>query len=300
MARNFPPFASIRAFEAAARHCHYMRASEELSLTPSAISHQVKSLEDFLGVRLFYRRQGKLFMTDTAQMYLEDLTRILDDLEGATARAVKPRQKDSITLNLFPSFASAWLVPKLHSFRSVNPEVNVKMSTSLEPLDFTSSDIDMAIWYRKKNDFDAQEEKKFNIDLLYDEEIIPVCSEQYLKENSALKDARSVLSHSLIYCEIEPEEWSQWCQAVGITYGEPKQRIDTDNRFLALKAAQDGLGIAMGRRPIHEDDLVQGRLVTPFPFDLMTGYAYYLICPKRSLNMPSVKKFRKWLLDFLN
>jgi len=300
MARNFPPFASIRAFEAAARHCNYMRASEELSLTPSAISHQVKSLEDFLGVRLFYRRNGKLFMTETGQVCLKDLTKILDDLENATARVKKHRQKGNVTINLFPSLASSWLVPKLHSFRDNNPEVNVKMSTSLKPLDFASSDIDMAIWYRKKDDFEEHEDKKFNIDFLFDEDIIPVCSEKYLEENCPLKDVKSVLNHSLIYCELQPEEWSQWCEAVGIHNDEPKQRIDTDNRFLAMKAAQDGLGIAMGRRPTHEDDLLNGRLVTPFPFDLVTGYAYYLICPKRSLNMPSVKKFRAWLLDFLN
>ena len=297
MARKFPPFASVRAFEAAARHCSFKNAGTELILTPSAISHQVKSLEDFLGVQLFFRRRNDLVLTDAGQLYLGDLTAVLDDFEAITERIISRREKNNLTINLFPSLASNWLMSRIPSLREQHPDINVKFMTSVEPLDFKSSDIDLAIRYYKKNDLKNEIKPEYMADLLFDETIIPVCSKQYLEEAGALSETRDILNHSLIFCDTEPDEWPHWCKTVDIVYQYPNQCINVDTRALALKAAMDNLGIAIGRTPFHGDYISRGRLVTPLPFDFATGYAYYLVYPERNKQMPSIRRFREWILE---
>lgn len=297
MARKLPPFASIRAFEAAARHCSFKKAGEELTLTPSAISHQVKSLEDFFGLLLFYRHRSSLELTDMGEHYLQDLTKILDQLEMATNSILSSQEDASLTINLFPSLASNWLVSHMPSLRIEHPEINVRMITSMEPLEFKSSEMDFAIQYLKKEDVEKRTKSGFLVDLLFEETIIPVCSKDYIKTNGPLADTGDILEGSLIFCDTESDEWLLWCDSVGLVYKEPKQRVDVDSRSLALKAAADGLGIAMGRTPTHDDYISRGRLITPFPFELVTGYAYYLIYTERKGQMRSVQKFRKWILN---
>ena len=296
MARKLPPFASVRAFEAAARHCSFKQAGHELTLTPSAISHQVKSLEDFFGVLLFYRRRSSLELTEAGERYLKDLTKILDELEVATTNVMSSQEGSSLTINLFPSLASTWLVARMPSLRKEYPEINVRMITAVEPLDFKSSEIDFAIRYWKKSELEKNTKPGFMADLLFDETIIPVCSKEYIESAGPLTEASDILDKSLIFCDTESEEWQLWCNAVDIVYKEPPQRIVVDSRALAVKAAVDGLGIAMGRTPIHDDYIASGRLIAPLPFELVTGYAYYLVYTERKGQMRSVKKFRKWLL----
>lgn len=297
MARRFPPFASLRAFEVAARHCSFKKAGEELTLTPSAISHQVKSLEDFFGLLLFYRHRSGLELTAAGETYLQDLTKILDQLEVATNSVMSSQENAGLTINLFPSLASTWLIPHLPALRTAHPDINLRMITSMEPLDFKSSEIDFAIRYLRKSDAGNSIKSGYVADLLFDETIIPVCSADYIKTNGGLTQARDILHQSLIFCDTESGEWQQWCDAVGVAYETPKQRIDVDSRALALKAAADGLGIAMGRTPIHDDYISRGRLITPLPFELVTGYAYYLVYTERKEQVGSLRKFRKWLLS---
>ncbi|NOX39306.1 MAG: LysR family transcriptional regulator [Alphaproteobacteria bacterium] len=295
MARKLPPFASVR-FEAAARHCSFKQAGHELTLTPSAISHQVKSLEDFFGLLLFYRHHSRLELTDAGTQYLQDLTKILDQLEVATSRVVSSQETSALTINLFPSLASTWLVARIPSLREEHPEINLRLITSIEPLDFKSSEIDFAIRYLKKSEVRKSIKSGFKVDLLMNETIIPVCSNDYIKVSAPLIEAADVVGHALIFCDTEADEWQLWCDAVGVVYDEHPQRVVVDNRALAIKAAVDGLGIAMGRTPIHDDYITRGRLITPLPFELATGYAYYLVYTERKGQMRSAQNFRKWLL----
>jgi len=296
MARKLPPFASIRAFEAAARHCSFKQAGIELTLTPSAISHQVKSLEDFFGLLLFYRHRSSLELTVDGQKLVKDLTKILDELETATNNVMSSQETSGLTINLFSSLASTWLVARMPSLREKHPEINVRMITATEPLDFKSSEIDFAIRYWKKSDVEKKKKPGFRADLLFDETIIPVCSKEYIENSGPVGEASDILDRSLIFCDTETEEWQLWCGAVDIVYKEPLQRIVVDSRALAMKAAVDGLGIAMGRTPIHDDYIAKERLIAPVPLELVTGYAYYLVYTERKGQMRSVQKFRKWLL----
>ncbi len=296
MARKLPPFASVRVFEAAARHCSFKKAAKELTLTPSAISHQVKSLEDFFGHMLFYRRRSSLELTAAGEEYLQELTKILDHLEIATERVLALHEKSGLTIHLFPSLASTWLVARISSLRTEHPDINVRIVTSHEPLDFKFSEVDFAIQYLRKRDVGKIVKPGFHADLLFDETMIPVCSKEYIDTAGSVNETSDILNNSLILCETGFDEWQQWCSAVGIVYSEPPQRTYVDSRALALRAAVDGLGIAMGRTPFHDDYVAKERLVTPFPFELVTGYAYYLIYSKRKAQMLSMRKCRNWLL----
>ena len=297
MARKLPPFASVRAFEAAARHCSFKEAGLELTLTPSAISHQVKSLEDFFGTLLFYRHPSGLELTEAGEHYLNDLTTILDQLESATNNVMSLQESSSITINLLPSLASTWLVSRIPSLMADHPEISVRMVTTVEPLDFKSSEIDIAISYLKKSDIQKTVKPGFIVDLLFDEVITPVCSPEYIATNGPFVEIADLLKNAPIYCDTECDEWQQWCEAAGVVYNEPSWRVVVDSRALALKAAVDGLGIAMGRTPIHNGYITDGRLIAPFPSELVTGYAYYLIYTERKGQMRSIQKLRKWLLD---
>lgn len=296
MARKLPPFASVRAFEAAARHCSFKQAGQELTLTPSAISHQVKSLEDFFGLLLFYRHRSSLELTDAGEQYLHDLTKILDQFEASTDSVMSSQENSNLTINLFPSMASTWLVPRMPSLRVEHPEINVRMITSHDPLDFKSSEIDFSIRYLKKNEVKKHIKPGYLVDQLFDEMMVPVCSGEYIEANAPLVEASDILNNGLIFCDTESDEWAQWCDAMGVVYKEPPRRVVVDNRALAVKAAVDGLGIAMGRTPIHDDYISRGRLTTPLPLELATGYAYYLVYTERKGQMRSIRKFRNWLL----
>lgn len=289
MARKLPPFASVRAFEAAARHCSFKAAGSELSLTPSAISHQVKSLEDYFGFLLFYRNRNNLSLTEAGDQYLQELTAVLDDLETATDRLKLAQDQTSLTIHLFPSLASNWFLSKIPPLRALHPEIEVNIVTSRDQPDFKSSEIDFAITYLKKDSPESVPKPGFRSEFLFDEYMVPVCSDR-------LSGSDDMLINSLIQCQTDPEEWSQWCLAAGIPFEEPKHRIKVDNRALAIKAAVDGLGIAMGRTPFHNEYVSSGQLITPFQHTVSTGYGYYLVCSERKWQSQNLRKFSRWLL----
>jgi LysR family glycine cleavage system transcriptional activator len=243
MARRVPPFAALRAFEGAARLGSLRRAGEELSLSVSAISHQIKSLEGFLGISLFQRDKNKLRLTVTGKNYLLELTRALDLIATATARIEQERHSKSVSVNLFSSLAALWLLPRLASFRKLEPNIDVRVITTNDPIDFRTGLVDMAIRYSK------QPPQAAKTALLFKETVFPVCSPSYREEFLRFEPTSDLSRQTLITCQASPQEWPQWFQYIDFT-GKPSQHtIDVDSRALALEAAVDGLGIAMGRTP---------------------------------------------------
>ena len=292
MIRRLPPFAALRAFEAAARLCSFKEAAQELALTPSAISHQIKALEEHLGVRLFYRQHNTVLLTEIGQNYLLALRDAFTRLDAATAQLQQQVSHGRLTIGLFPTLAATWLIPRLSSFHEAYPELDVRLITSLEPLDFNNADIDLAIRYASNACPDLL------CDFLFEEELFPVCSPNYKKTVSEpLNHTVDLTEHTLIYCPGHPEEWPQWFNAAGIANPPSGRRIDLDSRTLVLRAAADGLGVAMGRRPFINDDLASGRLIAPFQPHLKSGLSYYLVCPQHTAKQPKIACFRQWLLE---
>lgn len=291
MARRIPPFASLRAFEGAARLGNLRLAGEELSLSVSAVSHQIKSLEEFLGIPLFRRERNTLQLTDPGRNYLLEMTRALDLMAAATARVEQERHSAIVSVNLFPSLAALWLIPRLTTFRKREPNIDVRVITTIDPIDFRSGLLDMAIRYAEKPPEGAKTA------LLFKEHAFPVCSSAYRDEFSQFEPRSDLTRQTFISCRTSPDEWEQWFKYIGFTGKVPRHTIEVDSRALALEAAMDGLGIAMGRTPYADRALTAGRLVRFNKRVLSTGQSYFLVLTDNALRRKTARGFADWLVS---
>ena len=291
MGRRLPPFAAIKAFEAAARHCNFQQAADELLISSSAVSHQVKALEDHLGIQLFIRNNNRLTLTPEGHGYHGELREALDLIEQATAKVAKPRGRTFLTVNLYPILAEMWLIPRLGAFHEAHPEITVRLMTETRPNDFAGTGVDLVIHYTPA----AADE--ISGDFLFHEELVPVCSPSYLERTGAINDAADLLQHTLIFCNAEPGEWTMWLGSEGLASDVVGHWLELDTRSATLSAAKEGLGVAIGRRPYIDDAIANGSLVMPVPRPLATGYSYYLVATKPSIGLSGVRRFRDWLLS---
>ncbi len=291
MGRRLPPFAAIKAFEAAARHCNFQQAADELLISSSAVSHQVKALEDHLGIQLFIRNNNRLSLTAEGSSYHVELREALDLIEQATARVAKPRGRTYLTVSLFPAIAEMWLIPRLGKFHEAHPDITVRLMTNTRPSDLAGTGVDLAIHYTSSPMDDA------NGDFLFREAIVPVCSPKYIEQTSKIEGARSLLEHTLVFCNSEPGEWADWLTNQGLPQADVAHWLELDARSSTLRAAKEGLGIAIGRKPFIDDEIADGSLVMPLPTPVVTGFSYYLVSTKPSRGMTGVRRFREWLLS---
>jgi LysR family transcriptional regulator, glycine cleavage system transcriptional activator len=288
MAPHLPPFAALRAFEAAARHLNFSRAAEELHLTHGAISHQMKSLEAGLGVALFRREGRRMLLTDAGQLFASGIRDALGDLAAAVAAVAAPRDQHVLTLSVLPSFASLWLIPRLASFHAAHPEIDVNIRASLALAEFGGDGVDLAIRIGRGGWPGVTAEK------LFDEEVFPVASPRLKGGMLPLKPAelgRFVLLRS------EREPWTPWFEAMGLELREPKRGPIYSDETLLLQAAAQGIGIALARGAMAAADLAAGRLIRLFPDRVPRRSAYYLVYPRANAGLPRVKAFREWILE---
>lgn len=291
MGRRLPPFAAIKAFEAAARHCNFQQAADELLISSSAVSHQVKALEDHLGIQLFVRNNNRLTLTPEGMSYHGELREALDLIEQATARVAKPRGRTYLTVNLFAVLAEMWLIPRLGAFHEAHPDITVRLVTETKRSDLSGTGVDLAIHYA------AAASEEVAGDFMFHEELVPVCSPDYLKKSGGINEPAQLLDHTLIFCSTEPGEWTAWLNNEGLASDGVGHWLELDARSSALSAAKEGLGIAIGRRPFIDDALLDGSLVMPVPRPMLTGFNYYLISTKPSIGLSGVRRFRDWLLS---
>lgn len=291
MARRLPPFAALRAFEAAARAGSLADAAEELLISSSAVSHQIKSLETFVSAKLFLREQTGLKLTEIGEKYLEGLGDALDRIEASTLAVMQGANSGGLTIHLFQSLAQMWLIPQLDDFLSSNPEITVKLVTKPDEIEFSGSSIDIAIRYAMEKPAEPMCEK------LIDDLMTPVVSPDYLRHYGSMETPEELLGRRLIGCEYDPHEWHRWFEAMGVARANQDPRLMFDSRSHALLAAREGMGVAMNRRPYGDFLLKRGQLIAPFPEEVRTGGAYYFVAPKRSAGLARVKHFKAWLLS---
>lgn len=292
MKRRLPPFAAIKAFEAAARHCNFQLAAEELGISASAVSHQVKALEDFIAMPLFVRRNNRLILREEGQAYLTRLSAALDEIENATDALARPAGRTLITLNLFPSLADMWLVPRLSGFHERNPDISVRLITTDLTGDMLDREADFALVYLPEGDVPE------GADILFRDDILPVAAPDYLADQGLVEAPADLLEHTLIASLSEDEEWRKWFAAQSVDDRHKAGYLELDMCSTSLKAAKEELGVAMGRRPYLDDDLTSGRLVAPLPGMVVnTGFCLALVCTSRGRNLPYGPRFRDWLVE---
>jgi LysR family glycine cleavage system transcriptional activator len=286
--RRLPPLGALRAFEAAAKHLSFTRAAAELCVTQAAISHQIRQLEDWLGVRLFERRGHALTLTAKGQAYLPELADALDRISAATVRLMEPDARP-LRMTVLPSFASRWLVPRLAAFRTLHPDVDVRLESSADIWTFATERFDLGIrsglgkWTGLKADLIARET------------LSPVCSPMLLNGEHPIRVPADLRRAHLLY-DTPREAWRQWFDAAGAGQSETGMGASFNDAGLALQAAVDGQGVALGRLMLAADDLRHGRLVQPFDIVLPNDYSYWLVYPPAALHRPDVAAFRTWLL----
>ena len=289
MARRLPPLNAMRAFEAAARHLSFTKAADELNVTQAAISHQVKALEERLGVVLFRRLNRALLLTDAGQGYLPPLREAFDRMAEATERLSAHDARRTLTVTTLPSIAAKWLVPRLGRFRETHPDIDVRIDASLHLTDFARENVDVALRYGRGK-WDGM-----RTDRLMTEDFFPVCGPALLAGRHPLREPADILHHTLLHDDSRTD-WTMWFLAAGIEGGEPTRGPAFTDSSLVLQAAVDGQGVALGRSALAAADLAAGRLVRPFDISLEAEFAYYLVCPQATAEHPKIASFRAWLL----
>jgi LysR family glycine cleavage system transcriptional activator len=292
MAHPLPPLNAVRVFEAAARHLSFTKAAEELHVTQAAVSHQVKALESYLGVKLFRRLNRALALTDEGQTYLPPVRRVFDQLYEATRRLTGGGGRAKLTISVLPSFAARWLVPRLGRFREAYPDIDVRLTPSVQLVDFTRDDVDVAIRYGKGR------YPGLRADRLMTEEIFPVCSPALLRGPHPLKRPQDLKHQVLLHDEIGAHgDWRAWLLAAGVEGVDPTRGPVLTDSALVVQAAVAGQGVALARSALIQDDLASGRLVRPFELSLRPEFAYYIVCPRATAEQPKIAAFRNWLLE---
>lgn len=292
MADRLPPLTAIRYFEAAARHLSFSKAAEELHVTHSAISHQIKALEEWLGVPLFRRFNRRIALTDAGQTYMKPVREAFEWL-GEASRVLKAREQGgTLTVSTMPSFAARWLVPRLGSFRRAHPSIDLRISASEKLVDFARDDVDVGIRYGRGI------YPGLRTDLLMRESYFPVCSPALLAGELPLNEPGDLLNHTLLYdFDWRDNLWILWLNAAGIKINNLHHTLSFNHTNLMLQAAVDGLGVAMSHHALASDDLRNGRLVRPFAFGMPAEFAYYLVAPEPTADRPKIVAFRNWVID---
>lgn len=289
MVRKLPPLNALRAFEAAARLGSFSKAADEIFVTHGAVSRAVRQLEDDIGQPLFRRTTRSVTLTATGVAYAHEVRSILDRLSRATERARAQGEEGALNVSTLDSFSSMWLLPRLRGFRQSHPKIDVHLSTSWHLVNFVNDDIDIALRYG------TGRYENLEADFLMDEDLYPVCSPELLKGPHPLVNPQDLQHHELIHDDFIID-WKMWLTAAGIEDVDATRGASYEASDLAIMAAIQGDGVALGRSKLVEDDIVAGRLVKPFDLSLSPSYAYYAVYPPGALETPKIRVFRDWII----
>ncbi|MBL8393575.1 MAG: transcriptional regulator GcvA [Candidatus Accumulibacter sp.] len=308
MTYRLPPLNALRAFEAAARHLSFKDAATELSVTPTAISHQIRGLEDYLGFALFRRLTRALELTREGRLMLP---RVREGLQCFAAAIESTRQHQTggrLLVTTPPAFASRWLIRHLPGFTAEHPEVQIHMSASMETIDARDAanvsglagidvrDDETEVFIR----FGRGQYAGCRVDRLFSPAYAVVCSPRLLFAMRPLTVPADLRWHNLLHDEsimelLDRPSWGEWLHLAGVLGIDPDAGTHFSDPGLVLSAAIDGVGIALASKPLVEAEVAAGRLVQPFDLVIRRTQAYYLVVPEAVADRPIVDAFRQWL-----
>lgn len=299
MTRRIYPLNALRAFEASARHLSFVKAAEELHVTPAAISHQVKRLEEFLSTRLFKRLPHDLILEQKGKILMSELGEIFLCLDKTMDKVLANDGKGSLTISVDPMFAVKLVVPWLYEFKSLHPDINVSISSSFGDIDFHRENFDAAILFGKGK------YPGLNTVKIFEESVTPLCNPRLLDSeiNTYINNFSFLSDHVLLHDDFLNKfdnkfpDWDSWLKSVGAEHVETSSGLQFNQPDHALQAAIDGAGIVLGWRRLAENDIAAGRLIQPFNIELPLGLAFYLVYPAVYENRYEVNSFREWLMQ---
>jgi LysR family glycine cleavage system transcriptional activator len=288
MARRLPPLNGLKAFEAAARSESFTRAAQELSVTPGAVSHQVKALEDTFGLKLFHRERQRLFLTDAGRDYLAVIRDAFDRIAVGTERLLQRQESGVLTVSTSPDFAAKWLVNRLSRFAEKHPDMDLRVSATTHYVDFARDDVDIAIRHGDGN------WPGLDVQRLYSERLFPICSPKLVAGRNRITKAADLLKFPLLRLE-DAKNWIRLFEAAGVKATVGPGPV-LNRASMLIDAAIDGQGIALARTALAAWDLINGRLVRPVDVSVRMANTYWIVCPKAASNVPKIATFRKWVL----
>lgn len=295
MAERLPPLNALRAFETAGRHLSFSRAAEELNVTPAAVSHQIKSLEAYLGVSLFRRRPKGLVLTEAGQQALPAMSEGFGQLAAAVGTLREIDSSLPLVITVQPSLAAKWLVPRIERFRARHPGIELRIDATGRLVDFHNEDVDAGIRYG------PQKHAGLHIERLPAQRVFPVCSPDLLTGEHPIQTPDDLRHHTLIhlywreFAGSAVVDWRTWLTTVGATEVDATAGPRFSQESMALQAAVEGNGVALVRTFIAADDLAAGRLVRPFKQTLPEEFGHSFVCLPAKLTLPKVAAFREWI-----
>ncbi len=308
MQRRLPPLIAVRAFEVAGRRLSFSKAAEELHVTQGAISRQIKLLEEHLKIPLFHRLTRRVELTPFGEMYLSAVATALDEIEQATNRANSSTK--FLSVSILPSTATLWMLNHLTSFMRAYPNIRIKVSTSMDPVDFKKQDFDAAIRVgklpgRRYGAVPSQINYRMVEDwngivaiYLWDDLITPVCSKALLAKGPPIRTPQDLRHYRLIHNALRSDAWPAWFRAQKIPNVRGKEEIEFSHSFMAVQAVRENVGVAAV--PTIEIENLEWRdeLVYPFKTRVRSAGEYYLLCPEERAHQNEIRLFAKWLMTF--
>ena len=293
---RLPSLKSLQAFESAARHMSFTLAAQELNVTPGAISQQIRLLEEFLEIRLFQRLNRTIVLTDAGLLLLPETRKGFEHLRDAVSQVQRRADGGPLTITSAPSFVSKWLIPRLGRFKTLHPDIDVRIDTSDRLVDFSREDIDVGI--RFGNGVYPELETVF----LFSFDLIAVCSPDLLRDGKQLEVVSDLKKFTLLhsnYDEIDPgwPDWAMWLKVVGADEIDSTHGIFFNQSDQLFQAAVDGQGVALLANVLADPEIAAGRLVQPFSTRLPVKFNYHLVTSSHKAGLVKVVAFREWILD---
>ncbi len=293
---NKIPLKAIQAFEAAARLSSFALAAEEQFLTPSAISHQVKFLEELVGVSLFHRMHRAVELTDAGRRYAEEVSAAFARIETATRHVGRAEKSDILTVHSAPSIAVQWLMPRLARFSSLYPDIDVRIHASPVPADLTTGAVDIDIRYSMRK---LQSAGTMVLPFPL-ETIVPLCSPELMNGPHPIKTPEDLCHHALIHSELGLVGWRDWLRMHRKVKLDIARGPSFDRSFMAISAAVDGLGVCLESLLLAQRELESGQLVAPLGLEGPKVQGYTLTLLKSRAELPKIRNFQDWLFAELS
>lgn len=287
---RLPPLNTLRSFEAAARTGSFVQAAQELAVTSSAVSHQIKGLENYLGVSLFDRVKRHAQLTPSGEKYLTSIKHALREIAEATEQLKSSVETDTITISMTPHFLTRWMMPRLGKFQDLYPEIELQINASMGLIDFDKSSTDMAIYFGNGNWPDVQ------VHFLKDIYLVPICSPAIISQRKPLSDPQDIRHHPLIHVSKRLPEWSQWLELAGVKFKERRKGLQLSNSMLTNAAAAEKLGIALGDPTLLGPEIESGKLIIPFDLPLNIHRSFYLVYQKDRTLSYAMNVFKQWVM----
>lgn len=290
MRKKLPPLNALRSFEAAARHTSFKDAANELCVSHSAISHQIKLLEDHLGVELFTRKARAVELTRAGKLYYPVLRDAFDHILEVTRQIMAPQAADIITIQVYSTLAIRWLIPRLPKFQIAFPDIQIRLNTAQSDVNFAHDDVDACIKIGKAVEPDL------HYRYLFSSEVFPVCSPSLLSGKKGIDSPEDLEKLPLLQVHTSPRDWLIWLRAHGLEHLDPTTGLMFDSYDHALATASQGLGVALGMQPYLNRELALGTLVEIFKGHRVNHEDdWFFVCREGKQTQRKVAVFSDWL-----